>query len=184
RTYYLKRLAIDIERLADRVFALEKALGYISAYHHHIGTVVIVRINNVAPHLRLFCVHLRHIGGDAVQRNVFQCVALILQLGQPAINGRGNRLGQPHIVVKKQVVVPDNDLVSLLQPQKFIKAGDQRKPADLKNVGAKVGYFLRNVTVRAIDHRDDDDQRRNRKNYAQQRKERPQLMRSQRLQRN
>ena len=67
-------------------------------------------------------------------------------------------------------------LVSALRLQEALSIRDDAVLVDQKDIGAHICYLVGNVMICPLDHRNNDDQRRNRENHSKQSQKGPQLV--------
>ncbi len=151
--------------------------------HDNVGAMFIVRIRDVAAELRLLQADLAHVRRDSQDPHFLQVFGFVLGLDQAPLP-EPHVPGQAHVVAHEFVVFPGHFPVAALEFKEFLLAGGNGVLDHQKNVGSEVSNAVGNVLVAAGDQRDHQQQRANRKNHAQQREKRPQLMRAQGVQRN
>src|SRR5262249_37492374 len=76
------RLAIDVNRFAQRIDAAKEALGHVRADHGHIGAVDIVGLADVPANGRFLLVNANHVGAHAADIDILNRFGLIFDLAQ------------------------------------------------------------------------------------------------------
>ena len=174
--------AVDADLLADGVFALEEVFFDVRADEADVRGVVVVGLREAAAFDDVEVLHLGHEGGVAANLGVRAGLREVDDLADGRLERANLRAGRALGLHGAELLQRD-DLALLVLQVLLVAGGESRFLRDGEDVRALVVDLGGNVDVRAVDQRDDGDDRRNADDHANEREHGAHLVGPERLQR-
>src|SRR5215470_10808953 len=172
-----ERQAVDLELAPDHFARAEELVSDLRTDHRHAAAVFVVGFANVAAELRLNRFNIGHVRRDAFDIDIGH-----LSVRRPYFGARtylhADALSQSHPLAQVLGVGQLEVLIAPVGVDKLLEAGDQPEFVQDHRVGAQVGgHRAVDVAEKSLDHRGHGLYRHDAEYPAEQRQDRPQLMR-------
>ena len=180
--HYFIGNALDGDRLADGVFALEKARSDVIADERHRCVAAHLLIGDPPPHVHLDIVDRRDVVGDALQVDILHRVPFEGHSGTPRSH-HPQFLHQDSLALEEFALIRTDLGIALIHLEELLRVprAEPRHADHAEPVRSHVGDLFGDVHVHSVDQGGDGDQGGGRQNNPQQGQEATELILAERI---